>query len=146
MKAVLRRLHRANFLSLLRFQTQNWELLVADGCAATQRDPDKLEKWAGQEFWGAQQRKVQSPASGEEQPHVPGRTGDLLPAKLCRKSHGTPGGQQINQEPATCPCGKGGQQPPGLCCQQVEGGGGSSLPSSGTGEARTDWSESGEGL
>lgn len=39
-----------------------------------------------------------------------------------------------------------GQQPPGLHCQQVEGGGGSSLPSSGTGEARTDWSESGEGL
>lgn len=39
---------------------------MTEGCAAIQRDPNRLEKWAEQKPHEVQQVDVQSPPSGEE--------------------------------------------------------------------------------
>lgn len=63
---------------LLSFGCKTLEGVVGrpGGCASIQRDLLRLEKCVGQESHEAQQREVQSPVPGEEQPQAPGQTGD----------------------------------------------------------------------
>ena len=83
--------------------------------------------------------------------------------QLLRKGPGVPGGHQVDHKAAMCPCGKGGQRPPGLHqaehCQEVRGSNPSPLLSTGEMQLTTDpgsglpstretgtlWSESIEG-
>lgn len=59
--------------------------------------------------WGdthqVQQGEVQSPAPGEEQPHVPGRAGGYAAGKQPgSKGPGGPCGQRVEYKPTVCPC------------------------------------------
>jgi len=73
------------------------------GCAAIQRDLDRLESW-GEETDEIQQGQVQGPAPGEEQPHASVQAWDR-PAGVqpCGEGPGSAGGQQVAHEPAVCP-------------------------------------------
>jgi len=52
---------------------------------------------------------VHSPAPGEEPPQAPAYAGGQPAGKqLGRKGHEVPGGHQVEHEPVTSPCGKGG--------------------------------------
>lgn len=66
-----------------------------------------------QEHHDAQPSEMQSPAHGEEYPHVPVRvTADRLESSCVEK--GGLGAHQDVHVPAACPCSKAGQQPPRL--------------------------------
>lgn len=55
--------------------------------------------------YAIQQKEVQSPAAGEEQPHAPVDAGvQLLECSLEEKDLGHPGGHQGGHEPEICPC------------------------------------------
>ena len=55
------------------------------------------------------QQEVRSPAPGQEQPHEPMYAGSHPAEKqLGRKGHEEPGGDQVEPEPAMCPCSKEG--------------------------------------
>jgi len=104
---------------------------TSEGCAAFQRDLDRLEKLTKRNP-ELPQREVQNPIPEEEQPHAQYR----LVADSCkREESGGCGRQEVEHEPMLSPCGKGGQLCPGLyegkCCQQTEGSDHSHLLSTG---------------
>ena len=85
-----------------------------EGCAAIQRNLDRLESWA-EEPDEVQQGQMQGPAPREEQPHAPVQAwGRPAAEQLCGEGPGCPSGQQVNHEPAVCPGCQEGQCDPGV--------------------------------
>lgn len=85
-------------------------IVIADGCAAVQRDLNSLERWANTKLMTVNREKGQvlhlrrnSPMHAEGQPDG---------EQLCRKGDGGPYGQQVGHKPAMSLYRKESQQPP----------------------------------
>jgi len=82
---------------------------LPEGCADIQRGINRLEKWASGNLKECSNGKCKVPHQGEEQPQVPAHVrGHLARKQLCKKGPGGPGGNQVDHEPAMCPCSKEG--------------------------------------
>ncbi|PKU47051.1 rna-directed dna polymerase from mobile element jockey-like [Limosa lapponica baueri] len=81
-----------------------------EGCTATQWDLDRMET-------GISLSSIKGSAKSciwREITQVTSIGGQADGKQLCGKVSGSPNGQQVEHEPAAFPCGKEGQQPPGL--------------------------------
>ncbi|PKU34018.1 rna-directed dna polymerase from mobile element jockey-like [Limosa lapponica baueri] len=81
-----------------------------EGCAAIQQDLDRLESCVVRKQMKFNEVKCRVLHLGRNNPMHKYRLGADL--QLCRVGPGSPGGQQIDHEPAMCPCGQEGQQSP----------------------------------
>jgi len=77
-----------------------------DGCAAIQRDLNRLEKWASRNFVRFHKGKCQIMPLGSNNPSHQNRLeAEHLQSRFAEKVVEGPGGHQIGRVPAMCSCG-----------------------------------------
>ena len=86
-----------------------------EGCAAIQRDLDRLESWAGRNQMRFNKSKCRVLHLGRNNCMYQYRLwDDLLERSSVEKDPGGPGRRQVDHEPAVCPGGQEGQWDPGV--------------------------------
>ena len=84
-----------------------------EGCAAIQRDLDRLESWAERNMMSFNERKCRVLYLERNNcMHQYTLGDDLLERSSAEKDLWYPGGQQVGHEPAVRPCGQEGQRYP----------------------------------
>jgi len=76
---------------------------TSEGCAAIQRNLDKLESWVQRNPMKLNKGKCRVLHLGGTTPCIRQAWGGPVGEQLCGEEPGCPGGRQINHEPAVCP-------------------------------------------